>query len=366
MKSNPITKHLNPNTSKTTHIPKPFLLNHIPLTNQLTTSTHNINSNMLMLFLSSALAITCPSYICSPSKLTLYKEQCIYASKSTYYLSPCSNSLIPYCTPSSLNSTCIKTPAINLKSSAWPGESCTKDSTCAYGMCYQSRCNAQNFAKSCNIDDECNPGLFCNLTTYTCQFLIQPSMSGCTKDTDCVNSAGCNFGTCIPYFSIKSGQSVESCENNQNMLCSNVTCGKVNENFVCGSGVKSFGGICQSDSNCVSSVDSTLGYSLYSQCRCSLGEVAKGYCTKLPGDSEYLDYIGSLKAWLNNDESKMCSSVRRFTDECLTIFGEGEEILKEKLFIELWPQIENNTECTMEIFNTKYWNLVENQVSYSS
>lgn len=159
---------------------------------------------------------------------------------------------------------------------------------------------------------------------------------------------------------------VENCESNENFLCSNVTCGLVNGNNVCGSGVKSFGGVCQSNSNCVSTVDSALGYSISSQCVCSFGEAAAGYCTKLPGDSEYLDYIASLKEWISSDESKMCSSVRRFTDECLTIFGEGENILAEKLFIELWPQIANNSECTKEIFNTKYWKIAGDEDSYSS
>ena len=317
-----------------------------------------------MLILASALAITCPSYTCASKSVNLYKGQCIYASKSAYYLSLCKDSLIPYCSPSTFNTSCTPTPKKSEKSSAWPGEKCSKDSNCAYGMCFESRCNSQNFAMSCNIDDQCNPGLYCNLYTYTCAFLIQPLASGCSKSTDCAVSSGCNFGICTRYYSLDSGQEVETCQNNQNSLCSSLTCGSLNGKSVCGSGVTSFNGTCNSNSDCVSSVDKVLGYRLQSECKCSFGKQAAGYCTKLPGDEEYKDYINDLKTWLYSEKAKMCNTVRRFTDECLMIYGNGLSTLEEKMFIELWPQIKDNEDCTKKIFNTKYWELEDSQVSY--
>jgi len=310
------------------------------------------------------LAITCPSYTCTSNSINLYKGQCIYASKSTLYLSPCKDSLIPYCSPSASNTTCIPNPQKSEKSTAWPGEKCSKDSTCAYGMCYKSRCNSQNFAMSCNIDDQCNPGLYCNLNTNTCAFLIQPLASGCTKSTDCVISSGCNFGVCIPYFNLTSGKELQTCQNNQNYLCQTQVCGTLNGKNVCGSEVTSFNGTCKSNSDCVSSFNKFLGYTIQSECKCSLEKAAAGYCTKLPGDQEYVDYIDDLKDWINSDEAKMCNTVRRFTDACLMIYGDGESILQKKMFIELWPQIRNNEDCTKEIFNTKYWDLKDSQASY--
>lgn len=312
---------------------------------------------MLMLLLATVSGLTCQSYTCYDKSIKLYPEQCISVNKTSVVIRTCDSSLVPYCQPLTSNTTCIPKTPKNLTSTAWPGEKCSKDSECAYGMCYKSKCNSFDFGKTCALDDQCNPGLFCNINTKTCEFQIYPGESGCTEDTDCWNSAGCNFGKCVPYFSLPASAPVDKCSQNKNYLCQNVICGQVGNQYICGSGVTNKTSKCSSSKDCVSTIDSTLGIQLTSDCKCSLSSSPQSYCKLFPGDSDYAQYIQMLKDWTSSDDIRLCNTQRRFADNCIKIDSDNEEIIYWKLRVQLWPMIDDNEKCTKEIFYSDFWKL---------
>lgn len=311
---------------------------------------------LLMLILSNVSALTCPTYSCKTANQSFSMQQCIYAAGTSYFLSSCQSKIVPYCQPSITNSTCTTSPVQETTGISWPGEACTTDSNCKYGICYQFHCNGQDFAMACTISDQCNPGLYCN-PSGTCAFQLEVGKTGCQSDSDCVNNAGCNGGKCISYFSLPAARPIDTCQGNLNLLCVNSICQTSTTGNFCGSLVNSFTGTCKTSSDCVSTMDSALKVTYNSQCLCSYSD-GSSYCTQLPGDSQYSDYLKRLKTWLANDIVRQCNTQRRTSSQCINLyFDDSDSLLLMKFYVQDYPMIKNNDQCTQTIFFQEYWQL---------
>ena len=314
---------------------------------------------LLMFMFIAAEGLSCPNFTCSGEPHSY--QQCIYSSKNSINLTPCTDPIIPYCQPSLSNTLCSTVPPASLFKTSWPGENCTLDLNCVYGVCYQSVCNAQNYGDSCLINDQCNPGLYCN--NKICDFQIEIGQSGCVWDYDCVNGAGCNSGICTQYFSLSPGTQIDSCVGNNNQLCQYLTCANAilnnNTGFFCTSQLNSFTMNCNNDGDCLSNNDPILNTTLNSVCKCSYGN-SGSFCTQLPGDYEYSLYISNLTQWANDIANRMCNTVRRFSSQCISLYWDSlssKNLLLNQLFVMYYPQIKDNQDCTKLIYFQPYWQL---------
>jgi hypothetical protein len=321
-----------------------------------------------MLFIFVAQGLNCPTYSCKLSGQNFNYQQCIYAGQSGYYISECTNGILPYCSPGQSNTTCTPVPAQSQLGVSWPGENCTSDANCAYGVCYNSTCNSLTYNMPCQTSDQCNPGFYCT-SSLVCDFQIEVNKTGCNSDTDCVNKAGCNNGMCTEYFTLAPGTSVSSCINNINYLCRFATCNVSDSGPVCGSSVTSYNSTCQTSSDCVSSKDTVLGGTYQSGCLCSYSpgqaNQTRSYCTQLPGDPNYSSYLMYLQKWLGTTRARLCNTSRRFSNTCISLHwgsSDSTSLVLNQLYITYYPMIKNNDNCTQSVYFQDYWTLA-NQVS---
>jgi hypothetical protein len=163
----------------------------------------------------------------------------------------------------------------------------------------------------------------------------------------------------VKYYTLPGGSDLDKCDQNMNRLCKSLTCGKIGDKVVCGNGVKLNGTDCNSSSDCLSTVDDVLGYSLNSDCKCSFSKKPESLCTLFPGDDDFKSYIEKEKSWVGSKEIRKCNTQRRFADGCLKQSNEGTVVMYWRMKVELYPMIENNEKCTKQVFNTQYWHLDE-------
>jgi hypothetical protein len=320
---------------------------------------------LLMFLLPFSLSLQCPSYSCKLSSQQFSMQQCIFSNSSSLWLNPCSNPLLSYCPPSSKNSTCLPPPVSNPAAASFPGEPCSQDSDCVAGMCYQSRCNSQTFMGQCTSNADCNPGFYCNQAQSVCLFQLEINQTGCSSDFDCVNGAGCNFNVCVPYLTLLAGSPISQCTGNVNWLCGNLTCASFNGSFACGGIVTRNTETCQKDSDCKSDLDPVLNVNYYSNCLCSYAKSPQTLCSLLPGDNMYQQYMSQMKMWVGNQLIRLCNTERRFSSQCISNYaGNRNQLLLNRYYVQLYPMIDNNEDCTQEIFNQQYWSLKNNKTSF--
>ena len=326
---------------------------------------------MLLLFLlASVQALTCPEYTCKNSNLTFVTQQCIFYADHTYYLDTCKNSQVPYCQPTSSdkNITCIPTPPQKTTGVAWPGEKCQTDSNCAYGACDQGYCNSKTYNQTCSLDDECNPGLFCNLGKCDFQRL---QGANCTREEECANSCTCaldsssGMGKCSRYYYLDPGTPIDVCNNYKSLACKSGLCGPGKNGFVCSEPVRSkypTPSKCLSDSKCVSEKDSQSNTVFNSTCTCGYNNNGTSYCNLFPGDTEYDRYLSNLGAWYSSQEINNCNTVRRKNFNCIKDHLDYQGYLKLWYYynqVAYYPAIQENDFCTKKIYNQQYWQAYE-------
>ncbi|CAG9327172.1 unnamed protein product [Blepharisma stoltei] len=324
---------------------------------------------LVFLFLISySSALTCPSYSCKTQAYSFQPQQCIYYQSNHYYLNPCQSKVVPFCQPTLglSNITCVNTPKPQLIGISLPGEMCTNDLSCDSGVCDNGICNSLNYLGNCTIHDECNPGLYCS--AGMCIFQLQVGQQGCTSDYMCINSAGCllntnGVGVCKPYYSIAAGTQIPSCTNNVNLLCSSGLCGTKAGVAYCAQSVASSTALpmaCQTNADCVSKADSSLGITFNSVCQCSYSPKGTAYCGLFPGDSAYAQYITSLKAWYTSNYPGLCNTVRRSHPQCIKTYLSAQnanQLILSQNYIASYSQIQQNDNCTQYVYNQNYWQL---------
>lgn len=281
---------------------------------------------IFLLSLLSLVASNCPIYRCKPQNISFEINQCISYNSTfnSYYLNPCSKSL--YCPQISSpgNSTCLLPTAQPQES--WPGEECSIIVRCAYGECENSKCQGLLKGEACSVTDECSPGLYCAVT-QTCSPQITVGNYGCSQDSDCVNNAGCNItdsgGVCVQYFSLAPNSAISNCTNQMNLICQSSVCSEIIDQFRCGEFVKSPGFtplMCETDNDCLSTVDMTNNIRYQGNCECSYGFRGIKYCGIFPGDPVATSLIQQWNTWYNTESAQFCNSNRRNSFNCVRLY----------------------------------------------
>lgn len=320
------------------------------------------------LLLNSAAALTCYPYQCAPSDLELLDNQCIKYVNQTYFTRPCEDNT--YCAQTQPETDALCQAVVEPTQHLYPGADCTSNNECISNNCQSKTCQGAGENKECKSSADCNPGLYCK--DKLCADLIKVNETGCIIDYDCVNNAGCNLengiGTCITYFTVEAGNTVSSCENNLNKLCSSYRC----EDSVCTSAVESYitpPVYCSVDSGCSSRLDSVTHKFYSGTCECSYSTKGLSYCPLFPGDYIYQQRIKYLECWYDSDSIHSCHTYDRNSFDCMNRTWTYEEYLTT-LYYSTWaedyPKLQDNDECTQQMFSNDFWEAKENYDNYDT
>lgn len=287
---------------------------------------------------------------------------CIEYSGFTFYIEPCpafGNQW--YCDPITTpgTSNCTEYKIDNFLYGAYPNEPCFYDNNCISGLkCLNSTCQGKAANQVCTSSGQCEAGLWCE--GGFCVTQIPKDHSGCTTDFDCANNLGCNYGVCLPYFSLAAGQSVEFCEDNHSLMCkywgcADSTClGKLKS-------ADSYPILCAHDDDCAS--EKVDGVTYYSPCTCGYNKESLSYCQLFPGDGPAKDYTDALKDYIDGTAIFNCNTERRFDLECYKYHYRMHyyDILTYyRTKYELYPQIQGNDDCVREVYTLEYKWAIEN------
>lgn len=319
--------------------------------------------------------IHCDSYLCNTGQPIL-PETCVYYQDSVFYLKPCGSIQgLSYCPPITHhgNSSCIPLPPSTFHT-AWPGEPCSSNSTCAYGYCNSNNiCQGLQTTESCTISDQCEPGLMCG-PAGTCTVLLidgfnYPEGSGCTSDYDCPNNSGCENSVCYRYFTREVAQYV-NCTSTENWLCESLLC----TNNICVDFITSDEPLpneCYSNLDCTSSVYNTQPDPVifYSDCECGFNPYALSFCSQFPGDPLGQSFLQILKKWIHSEEINECHSVRRLSMNCMKHYWSQENYLEyayRYFSFNNYPQTQLNDQCIEAIYTSAYYSAASAYEDYSS
>mmetsp|Transcript_28047 Transcript_28047/g.27734 ORF Transcript_28047/g.27734 Transcript_28047/m.27734 type:complete len:336 (+) Transcript_28047:78-1085(+) len=305
--------------------------------------------------------------MCTSAEVPLDAGQCVYYNNSQYSLSPCEDQRISYCNPQAHpeNVSCTippQSPTVNI---AYPGEPCQFDINCVQSICLKGICKGLPINSACTQDAQCDVGLFCFSSKCSPQIAIgQP---GCTKDSQCVNNAGCNIdtGTCVAYLSFPPGTILSSCTNNYNPLCSSQACATVQGKNYCQAQVKSLNSLpayCTDSSNCPAYFDIAIGAQVNTQCICGLNGFGDSFCSLAPGDEPYLNSTLWLTKWYTSKAINMCHTSMRTGKLCMQTYWDYDSYTAFQYFAaysQNYPLYQFNDQCVRNIYTNAFWELEE-------
>ena len=321
--------------------------------------------------------MTCPKYVCQDGSLSVPFEpnQCINYddTQSTYYIQPCnSTSTLSYCPPpaSGSNSYCIPLGPSNAQT-AYPGEPCTGDSTCLYGVCMDGICTGNGTATLCSIPEDCDAGLTCRPVgqafTPRCELPLAVG-NKCTEDTDCVNNAGCNNTVCTPYFRQQEGDAVSDCQVSLgnyywSYFCESVLCYE-DHCLTALNSTRDLSTPCTHDLDCSNSHYSQVGVDMtfHTDCQCSMDSSGNAYCGLFPGDPVAARYYLKLQQWLNSTAITQCHVSRRWSLRCAELNWDAQNYAQLAYYgYSYWyyPQLVNVKDCVLQVFWQEYLNFQE-------
>lgn len=156
---------------------------------------------LLFILSSSALASTCPKYMCSSSPTT--ESECqVYSNTTgvqTYTLTPCEYGLTcPYAT--SKNENCQTSAFAN---SRYPGDYCSQSFECKSGKCQANTCQGIAENGNCTSSDLVDTGLYCNQEGIAVKLL--EAGNDCNHTSECQIGMTCDLGVCVSMFSLANG-----------------------------------------------------------------------------------------------------------------------------------------------------------------
>lgn len=326
---------------------------------------------VLLLALGSTAAMSCPKYVCNdPSQAVnteLEPDQCVLYEGDTYYVQPCnSTSGLTYCPAVyESDSFCLPLGPSNAQT-AYPGEPCTGDSTCAYGLCEEGLCIANSTASFCSEPEDCNAGLTCRpvglANINRCELPLTVG-NKCQQDSDCINNAGCNNTVCTPYFRQQEGDAIDKCApTGGNYGWSNFCAGVMCHGSVCLKALNSTGDPpqpCTTHLNCTNSHYSYGNFSLplYTECQCGMNMNGTAYCGLFPGDEIAVQYYQKLQQWVNSTAITQCHVNRRWSLRCAELFWDAADYAELAYFAyRYWyyPQLYQAESCVLSIFQPYY------------
>jgi len=215
------------------------------------------------------------------------KETNVYAVQEALFINPCSDDKV--CEPTRItNSTCQSYNA-TLK---YPGDYCKSGHECTSGHCKSLSCQGLPANSQCVYIYDCNPGLYCDPNTQTCQAQIEPGKN-CSNEFQCQNNYACNLGICTLYYSLPIGAEVDEVDYyGYSSVCNSgfATIPQGEQSYQCAVAPISSktitpcmpGGVC---------FDSTNNYQ--KDCACGYNEYGYSYCPPFEGDSYLQNAISS-------------------------------------------------------------------------
>jgi len=315
----------------------------------------------------------CPTMTCATSKQTIPSGTCaLYDANPTaypmLYTKACATGYD--CTPQTKASyTCTISTNPLFTMVRYPGDkcgstltgSCVANTACTGGVCVGAAIGA-----ACASSAECAVGAYCAAKVCATQLAI--GATGCTMDTDCVNTAGCDItttgSTCVKTMSLAAGTAVGECGANggMNPLCMSGTCGTITAGSFCTTTLKSNGSLpvkCYMDGthDCISTADtSKTTTTLQGMCQCTQSTNPKLYCPLQPGDSPNQKAMGYQMSWLASTAINKCHTMARYLpsycSDALWSDSKTVDYYYWALYAMYYPQLQGSSSC---VYNTMHW-----------
>lgn len=315
----------------------------------------------LILTLQQASAIFCPAFSCSSNPYTSLSGYCISQQGALYSLSICDDEYYSYCSPNLNDTLCSLPPKTSDLNTSYIGEPCVYDRTCINSICTNNTCTKSDVSQECSYSSMCNPGYFCNSSDYTCTKLLPiGSEYPCTEDYDCIYNSGCHNGNCTKYFSLPGGTSIETCNNQTNLLCGSASC-QIESNtgvIMCVDALNSSASLplaCNGNQDCVINDN---GFSYTTRCICGINPYAQSFCNLAPGDEDFMKLVELYKQWISSNNVTKCNTMRRISLPCIQTYASPSFFAKFNYYylrVQNYPLIQNNDECIQDIYNAEYY-----------
>lgn len=330
---------------------------------------------------------SCPRYTCDHPSPNLDTPTCGYYNQveNQWYVKKCDPEFECVQLSSSdltSNYTCqAVSPAI--PSLSYPGEPCSANSDCYLYLdfslgCSNSTCLGKTQGAICSRGYECAPGLTC----IADQCILQKTQGeSCISDLECVNTCGCDLaeagdvGTCAPYFSLKPGETVQSCPGfqlnslsptpNVNYLCLSGSC--VSNPNMCVSALQIQGDLpvnCTLSSSPCFAHNSPLNLEVSGHCG-SCGYSGSQFCALFPGDAPFAKLIELTQTWLKSPYINQCNTGRRLN--CMEVMDKSlfEQWNYYYLLTLYYPLVANAQKCVLEVMFPGYFQaLTENKAPF--
>lgn len=301
----------------------------------------------------------CPAYMCKRDDHYFLDETCVFYDDSRftpfYYIQECSDPNNPFCDfQTGKNSTCTKTSSMPT-TYKYPGEKCLKDSDCLSYNCNNQRCYGKQQSESCNINLDCEPGLYCK--SLKCTPLITSNTTPCFSDYDCNYGTGC-LTTCVPYWSLSSGSTTKCDENNESFLCKSGKC--YEDKCLSNKTSDVLPKVCTKDIDCSS-------INIENECECGRNFNGNRFCKLKSGDWPYSEYLEIMKEWTMSPFQYECNTERRFSIICAADRwnrGKAEKIQSYSYYIRNYAKIVEFDICSHNIFIPDY--ILEENLEFSS
>lgn len=332
------------------------------------------------------------------------------SADKTFTVRPCTDVFLSYCPNvhyyhllNPMEVTCYQeTTSPAAATGNLPGDLCANHYQCLSNTCTNAKCVGAASGEDCDVDSDCDVGLYCETTgaTSQCQPLIAVGKA-CTASQQCVMNAGCNFadgntGTCVAYYSVAvanppnlvsdcgvatflpSGSSIIQGTGymvKYSAFCASGTCELTNGGNNVGECVGSYhqtGTLpttCKFlKTDCASTNGDGVG-STYTSCGCGRASSSR-YCSLDLGDQPFVDLMTWTQTYIGNTTS--CHTLRRGLDPiCMQNNDKGGMYttmqFNERYYLATHYQIiAEAANCTQQVYMPEYWSAVQYNRAYSS
>ena len=319
-------------------------------------------------------AITCGKYACASSPLTA--GTCISLVNNTYSLATCSDATKSYCDTTKIvggTSLCTLPPTPTFPPvTAYVGQACNTTVTCAYGTCTNQECKGSALGEKCTTSNDCDKGLRCK--GGVCLSVLMVGDEGCLLEEDCELKSGCNLlkgsqlGFCVPYFSVQVGGIATDCVNSRSRLCASTYCRTetswlAKQSYCIGApqSIAAIPTVCNYTSNCTGI---SRPWTFPGTCSCGYNPQGNANCALFPGDAPVVAAQATLLTIVQKQNFFSCNTLRRFQPDCLKMVDPTlyTQYRYQRLFVDFYPQLQNNDNCVQKMYTSYYWTKKSAQV----
>lgn len=248
----------------------------------------------------------CPIYTCDNTEQGKCSVKVDTTERVNFKVSECpKNQVCPFYSKDPVQ--CIDRPK-TLKS--FPGGPCQTNDDCALdATCESNICKNVADGADCTTHGQCNIGSSC----YKGKCTAQSDVNGdCDSDYNCLNTLGCNnTNKCVPYYSIKKGDSYQMKEKVNIPGLSLCQTGFSTSKNICDIlKFKDDKNDCTTSGECIYVDSQGTDYPIPELCQC--GYDGKRYCQPFTGEGE--EYNAFVQKKIETLKNKNCHTEERF--EC--------------------------------------------------